>query len=213
MAGWIRKGPWLQRYEPKDVEALPSYCVRELDRWHERLVRKGRRLKTLGASRRHRLRIKAKRFRYMLEALTESRRTLWSRGDPSPAPAGKAIAARLGRHARSRAPRRPGRRGATGRKWQTRQQASAGLSPTREKLLGAAIAASRPQACRDLLTCRRATASDVRSDVSTSAIRSSVALFAAIQEGAASPRESVEKGDVQEHSGSYSLRASGQAGY
>ena len=55
-----------------DAEALQPYCARELDRWHERLVRKGRHLKTLGASRRHRLRIKAKRFRYVLEALRET---------------------------------------------------------------------------------------------------------------------------------------------
>ena len=80
MAGWIRKAPWLQRHEPKDVEALPSYCVRELKRWHERLVRKGRHLNTLGASRRHRLRIKAKRFRYMLEALKETVAP-WGRGE------------------------------------------------------------------------------------------------------------------------------------
>lgn len=79
MAAWIRKGPWLRRYQPKDVEALPSYCVRELKHWHGRLVRRGRHLKTLGASRRHRLRIKVKRFRYMLEALTETV-ALWSRG-------------------------------------------------------------------------------------------------------------------------------------
>lgn len=73
MAGWIRQGPWLERYKRrKDAEALQSYCVRELNRWHERLVRKGRHLETLGASRRHRLRIKVKRFRYMLEALTET---------------------------------------------------------------------------------------------------------------------------------------------
>ena len=73
MAGWIRQGPWLARYKRRtDAEALQSYCTRELDRWHERLVRKGRHLKTLGASRRHRLRIKAKRLRYMLEALTET---------------------------------------------------------------------------------------------------------------------------------------------
>ena len=73
MAGWIRQGPWLARYKRRtDAEALPSYSTRELDRWHERLVRKGRHLKTLGASRRHRLRIKAKRLRYMLEALTET---------------------------------------------------------------------------------------------------------------------------------------------
>jgi CHAD domain-containing protein len=81
LAGWIRQGPWLARYKRrKHTEALRSYCVRELNRWHERLVRKGRHLKTLGASSCHRLRIKAKRFRYMLEALTETV-TLWRRGE------------------------------------------------------------------------------------------------------------------------------------
>jgi len=80
LAGWIRQGPWLARYKRrKHAEALQPYCARELNRWHERLVRKGRHLKTLGGSRRHRLRIKAKRFRYMLEALTETV-TLWGRG-------------------------------------------------------------------------------------------------------------------------------------
>jgi CHAD domain-containing protein len=73
MAAWIRQGPWLQRYKRRNhPEALQSYCAGELDRWHDRLVHKGRHLKTLGASRRHRLRIKAKRFRYVLEALTET---------------------------------------------------------------------------------------------------------------------------------------------
>ncbi|MCK1517287.1 CHAD domain-containing protein [Bradyrhizobium sp. 190] len=80
MAAWIRQGPWLPRYRRrKHAEALQSYCAGELDRWHERLVRKGKSLKSLGASRRHRLRIKAKRFRYMLEALTETV-ALWGRG-------------------------------------------------------------------------------------------------------------------------------------
>ena len=73
LAGWIGQGPWVARYKRRnDAEALQSYCAGELDRWHERLVRKGRHLKTLGASRRHGLRIKAKRFRYMLEALRET---------------------------------------------------------------------------------------------------------------------------------------------
>lgn len=73
LAGWIRQGPWLARYQRRrHAEALQPYCLRELNRWRERLVRKGRHLKALGASRRHRLRIKAKRFRYMLEALTET---------------------------------------------------------------------------------------------------------------------------------------------
>jgi CHAD domain-containing protein len=70
---WIRQGPWLERYKRRnDAEALQPYCAHHLNRWHERLVRKGRHLKTLGASRRHRLRIKVKRFRYMLEALAKS---------------------------------------------------------------------------------------------------------------------------------------------
>jgi CHAD domain-containing protein len=73
MARWIRHGAWLDRYKRrKDAVALQPYCAGELNRWHERLVRKGKRLKTLDASRRHRLRIKVKRFRYMLEALTET---------------------------------------------------------------------------------------------------------------------------------------------
>ena len=73
MAGWIRQGPWVTRWQRrKDAEALQIYCARELNRWHQRLVRKGRCLNTLGASRRHRLRIKFKRFRYMLEALSET---------------------------------------------------------------------------------------------------------------------------------------------
>jgi len=73
MADWIGQGAWLEKYKRrKHAEALQPYCERELDRWHDRLVRKGKQLKTLGASRRHRLRIKAKRFRYMLEALSQT---------------------------------------------------------------------------------------------------------------------------------------------
>jgi CHAD domain-containing protein len=68
--GWIERGPWLERYRGSgDKQALESYCAHELGRWHKRLIRRGRRLKTLGESPRHRLRIKAKRFRYILEAL------------------------------------------------------------------------------------------------------------------------------------------------
>jgi len=73
LAGWIEQGPWLARWTRRtDAEPLEVYCVRELNRWRERLIVKGRQLKTLDASRRHRLRIKVKRFRYMLEALTET---------------------------------------------------------------------------------------------------------------------------------------------
>lgn len=77
---WAGEGAWLKRYRRrKDAEALLSYCEGELRRWHARLVRKGKRLEDLEPERRHRLRIRAKRFRYMLEALTETV-PLWSRG-------------------------------------------------------------------------------------------------------------------------------------
>jgi CHAD domain-containing protein len=74
MAVWIAGGAWRKRWERmqrrKAAPALKAYCEHELNRWRRRLIRKGRRLKSLGSSRRHRLRIRAKRFRYMLEALT-----------------------------------------------------------------------------------------------------------------------------------------------
>ena len=73
MTHWVRQGAWLERYKRrKDTEALVPYCAAEIGLWHARLVRKGKRLKGLGGERRHRLRILAKRFRYMLEALTET---------------------------------------------------------------------------------------------------------------------------------------------
>jgi len=69
--GWIERGPWLRRWERNGRgKPLRAYCERKLNRWRRQLIRKGRRLKALGASARHRLRIRAKRFRYMLEALT-----------------------------------------------------------------------------------------------------------------------------------------------
>ncbi len=80
LARWARQGAWLKHQKRRrDVEALPSYCTDELNRWHARLVRKGKRLEDLGTERRHRLRIQSKRFRYMIEALTETV-PLWSHG-------------------------------------------------------------------------------------------------------------------------------------
>ena len=82
MGGWIKHGPWLTRWmQRKSAEPLEVYGVRELNRWRERLIRKGRNLETLSASRRHRLRIKAKRFRYMLEALTQTVPVVRGRGE------------------------------------------------------------------------------------------------------------------------------------
>ncbi|SDO56053.1 CHAD domain-containing protein [Afipia sp. GAS231] len=75
LAVWTRQGPWLARWEAAarrgDAEPLQAYCGRELNRWRERLIRKGKDLASLNTARRHHLRIRAKRFRYMLEALTD----------------------------------------------------------------------------------------------------------------------------------------------
>jgi CHAD domain-containing protein len=81
MTGWIRHGAWIERNRRRGpAEPLQTYCARQLGHWHQRLVRKGRSLKTLSASRRHKLRIRAKRFRYMLEALKEIE-GLWGKGE------------------------------------------------------------------------------------------------------------------------------------
>jgi CHAD domain-containing protein len=72
---WTRQGPWLARWEAAarrgDAEPLQAYCERELNRRRQRLIRRGKHLSSLNAARRHRLRIRAKRFRYMLEALRD----------------------------------------------------------------------------------------------------------------------------------------------
>jgi CHAD domain-containing protein len=76
MSSWIERGPWRLRWERdnrrKPKKPLKAYSRRQLNCWRRRLINKGRQLETLGASRRHRLRIRAKRFRYMLEALTNT---------------------------------------------------------------------------------------------------------------------------------------------
>jgi CHAD domain-containing protein len=76
LSDWAKHGPWLARWERaargKALEPLKTYSEAELNRWRRRLIRNGRHLKTLGASRRHRLRIRAKRLRYMLEALMDT---------------------------------------------------------------------------------------------------------------------------------------------
>ena len=73
--GWITRGPWVERWSKaarrKHARSLKAYCEHELDRWHRRLIRKGRDLETMNAAHRHRLRIRAKRLRYMLETPTD----------------------------------------------------------------------------------------------------------------------------------------------
>ena len=80
MARWTRQGAWLKRYrQRKDAEALPTYCARRTRPLARAAGPQGKRLQDLGAERRHRLRIQTKRFRYMIETLTETV-PLWERG-------------------------------------------------------------------------------------------------------------------------------------
>jgi CHAD domain-containing protein len=75
LSDWIVRGPWAARWRTaarrKPAEPLTTCSEHMLARWHKQIIRKGRQLRSMDASRRHRLRIKAKRFRYMLEALTD----------------------------------------------------------------------------------------------------------------------------------------------
>jgi CHAD domain-containing protein len=50
-----------------DPKALRAFSTRRLRQWHTKLVTKGRKLEQLGEHKRHRLRIRAKRYRYALE--------------------------------------------------------------------------------------------------------------------------------------------------
>mgnify|MGYP001027909093 CR=1 FL=1 len=72
---WIERGPWLTCRDDdarrRRAGSLRAYCQRQLERWRRRLIRKGRHLATMGGKRRHRLRIKVKRYRYALEALDD----------------------------------------------------------------------------------------------------------------------------------------------
>lgn len=77
LSRWVARGPWLTRREDdierRRVAPLGSYCQRKFELWRARLIRKGkgRRLTDMGSKRRHRLRIKVKRYRYVLEALSD----------------------------------------------------------------------------------------------------------------------------------------------
>ena len=75
LSGWVKYGASCRQRDLAAhgrTEPLNGYCARELDRRCRRLARKGRHLLTMGGTRRHRLRIRAKRLRYVLEALTGS---------------------------------------------------------------------------------------------------------------------------------------------
>ena len=73
LARWIDKGPWLTlsatAARARHTQLLADFAPARLQRWKQRLARKAARRLGNG-ERRHRLRIAAKRYRYMREAIT-----------------------------------------------------------------------------------------------------------------------------------------------
>ena len=70
---WIDRGPWTERTDPHFVslqdQPIGPFCERRVTRWRKKLLRDRDELADMKEERRHRLRIRAKRLRYMLEML------------------------------------------------------------------------------------------------------------------------------------------------
>lgn len=71
MTDWVDGGPWscaaTARQDRLRREALGAWCGRVLARWHDRLVKRSRRLDDMDEDRLHRLRLRTKRLRYAME--------------------------------------------------------------------------------------------------------------------------------------------------
>lgn len=87
LAGWTTAGPWLVRHDAgsqaRRSEPLRTHAARKLRRWRRRIVRNGHDVRQLGNAARHDLRIRAKRYRYMVEALATLDPVLWRRWQDS----------------------------------------------------------------------------------------------------------------------------------
>jgi len=69
---WIENGDWSRKRIKKAVdrraEPAEEYCARQLAQWRKKLLKKSRKLKELGARKRHRVRLSNKRLTYAIEA-------------------------------------------------------------------------------------------------------------------------------------------------
>lgn len=66
---WLAKGPWLKHDQRLRSEPIDVYSQAILGDWRTEIWQKGQRLRTLRRKQLHRLRIRRKRYRYMLAAL------------------------------------------------------------------------------------------------------------------------------------------------
>ncbi len=71
---WIERGPWTERADARVVslqdQPIGPFCEQRIARWRKKLIRDGSELADMKEEQRHRLRIRAKRLRYMLEMLS-----------------------------------------------------------------------------------------------------------------------------------------------
>ena len=69
---WIDDGVWSRKRTQKATErrarSASEYCAEKLQKWRKKLLKKSRRLKDVGAGKRHRLRLANKRLNYAIEA-------------------------------------------------------------------------------------------------------------------------------------------------
>ena len=70
---WIEHGPWTEQADTRagglQDQPIGPFCEQRIARWQKKLIRDGSELADMKEERRHRLRIRAKRLRYMLEML------------------------------------------------------------------------------------------------------------------------------------------------
>jgi CHAD domain-containing protein len=71
---WIEHGPWIERSDARAArlrkQPIGPFCEHRIARWQKKLIHDGSQLADMKEERRHRLRIRAKRLRYMLEMLS-----------------------------------------------------------------------------------------------------------------------------------------------
>ncbi len=72
LATWIENGDWSRKRTNKAAarRARPAdqYCAEKLQKWRNKLLKKSRKLKEVGARKRHRVRLANKRLSYAIEA-------------------------------------------------------------------------------------------------------------------------------------------------
>ena len=75
ISGWIENGPWSTKTGKQATHRrgrrIASYSACKLAQWEEKLLKKSRKLQTMSAKKRHRLRLMNKKLCYSIEFLTD----------------------------------------------------------------------------------------------------------------------------------------------